>query len=399
MRDGWVGTTLGEVMTEVKTRVSDPSTAGVERYVGLEHFDGGSPVLCRWGIPTDVVSGKTLFDRDDVLFGKLRPYLRKVASAPWPGICSTDVLALRSREMVTPRYLELLLSSEPVIAHAVDTSAGTRMPRTSFRALASFEFPLPPLTEQRRIVDLIEAVDDARRTSADAILVVESARSALREDITCAAEVAPEVALREVTTKIGSGATPRGGRAAYHQSGVPLIRSQNVHDYRFVSEGLAFIDTEQAARLDGVTVEAGDVLINITGASVNRVCVAPTWTLPARVNQHVAILRPDPAKLDTSYLVHLLRRNDIKARLDATSGSGTTRPALTKAQLEDLRIPVPPIAMQRSVAGLLDFFAVEVDALRRVVEKLDAARATLLHNLCTGEHEIPSSYDRLLEPA
>lgn len=95
--------------------------------------------------------------------------------------------------------------------------------------------------------------------------------------------------LGDVVVKLGSGATPRGGPDVYVESGTALIRSQNVHDGHFLFNGLVYIDDAAARRLDAVTVEAGDILINITGDSVARVSCAPADVLPARVNQHVAI--------------------------------------------------------------------------------------------------------------
>lgn len=104
-REGWARTTLGEIAVEVRDRVANPARSGLDRYVGLEHFESDVP-LPRHGHPSEVTSQKSVFRVDDVLFGTLRPYLRKVALAPWPGICSTDVLVDRSRpDQVLPQFL------------------------------------------------------------------------------------------------------------------------------------------------------------------------------------------------------------------------------------------------------------------------------------------------------
>ena len=103
--------------------------------------------------------------------------------------------------------------------------------------------------------------------------------------------------LRDLCTKIGSGATPRGGKESYlDESPVALIRSQNVLDFSFSFDGLAFIDEEQACQLSNVELQERDVLLNITGDSVARVCQVPSAILPARVNQHVSIIRSDSSK-------------------------------------------------------------------------------------------------------
>ncbi len=100
-----------------------------------------------------------------------------------------------------------------------------------------------------------------------------------------------KIKLSDITSKIGSGATPRGGKSAYKAHGISLIRSMNVHDGEFIEKNLAFIDESQAKKLSNVIIEKNDVLLNITGASIARCCVVPSRILPARVNQHVSILR------------------------------------------------------------------------------------------------------------
>ena len=186
--------------------------------------------------------------------------------------------------------------------------------------------------------------------------------------------------LREVTTKIGSGATPLGGESAYKTSGISLIRSLNVHDTGFRTKDLAFIDTKQASQLDNVVVEAGDVLLNITGASVARCCIVPQELLPARVNQHVSILRPIKKHILPELLHYMLISHDYKDRLlNAGEGGGATRQALTKAQLQEFVIEYPEsLPEQRRIVGILDEAFDGIATAKATAEKnLQNARALL----------------------
>lgn len=160
-----------------------------------------------------------------------------------------------------------------------------------------------------------------------------------------------EVKLRDVCTKIGSGATPTGGANAYKTSGISFIRSQNVLDFSFSLDGLAFIDDAQAEKLKSVTVEEGDVLLNITGDSVARSCVVPKNVLPARVNQHVAIVRVDKSEASNKYVFYYTQY--IKPLLLSLASNGGTRNALTKAMIEQLDVTLPPLAEQRAIAAIL----------------------------------------------
>jgi type I restriction enzyme S subunit len=174
--------------------------------------------------------------------------------------------------------------------------------------------------------------------------------------------------------KIGSGATPRGGRDSYKDSGIPLIRSQNVLDFAFSEDGLAYIDENQAKQLDNVNVKPGDVLINITGDSIARVCKAPAEYLPARVNQHVAIVRIKPDKVDQNYLLYCLQYQ--KAHLLSLGSSGGTRNALTKQMLEDLQISLPQLSTQYTIGYTLSLLDAKIENNKKINHHLASTSVT-----------------------
>lgn len=181
--------------------------------------------------------------------------------------------------------------------------------------------------------------------------------------------------LKDITTKIGSGSTPTGGSGAYKAEGITLIRSQNVLDYKFTEDGLAFIDDDQAYSLRNVIIEVNDVLLNITGDSVARCCGAPANWLPARVNQHVAILRSNPEKLDHRFLKYSLLAS--KEELLILSEIGGTRNALTKGMLEDYEVILPPLPEQKAIASVLSSLDDKIDLLHRQNKTLEAMAETL----------------------
>ena len=186
------------------------------------------------------------------------------------------------------------------------------------------------------------------------------------------------VNLGAVCRKIGSGATPRGGSDVYLKNGpFALIRSQNVYNDGFHHDGLAYIGEKHAAELAGVEVLKNDVLLNITGDSVARACQVDPGVLPGRVNQHVAIIRPDPEKLDPRFLRYFLVSPEMQAKLLSWAGSGGTRNALTKGMIESFDVPAPEdIAEQRAIAHILGTLDEKIELNRRMSETLEAmARA------------------------
>ncbi|OGW55701.1 MAG: hypothetical protein A2Y81_05825 [Nitrospirae bacterium RBG_13_43_8] len=180
------------------------------------------------------------------------------------------------------------------------------------------------------------------------------------------------VKLGNVCEKIGSGATPRGGSEVYQSSGVALIRSQNVYNDGFRKEGLAYINDKHARELENVIVQAGDVLLNITGDSVARVCQVPKEVLPARVNQHVSIIRPHKDILDAKYLKYFLVSLLMQQYMNALAASGATRQALTKGMIEAYEIPAPPLPEQRAIASILGALDDKIELNRKMNETLEA---------------------------
>ena len=158
--------------------------------------------------------------------------------------------------------------------------------------------------------------------------------------------------LKDICLKIGSGATPKGGKEAYCDEGISLIRSQNVLDFTFSYDGLAHINDQQAEKLSNVEVKPQDILLNITGDSVARVCTVNPRALPARVNQHVAIIRPDENRVLSSYILYFLQM--IKPYLLQIAAGGATRNALTKSMIENLELEVPDILSQKKIVSVLD---------------------------------------------
>ena len=144
----------------------------------------------------------------------------------------------------------------------------------------------------------------------------------------------------------------------------------NVHDLRFEQSALAFIDDAQARMLDRVRIMENDVLLNITGASVARCCLAGGSAVGGRVNQHVMILRTDPSLADARWLARALA-GPYKSSLLAIAGSGATREALTRSDIENFAISLPAIGYQRRVADLLDAYDRLLENNRRRIEILE----------------------------
>lgn len=155
--EGWRIVKFGDVAQEVKGSTKDPLAEGIDRYIGLEHIDTESLRLARWGsIAEDNPTFTKKFSTGDILFGRRRAYLKKAAVADFDGICSGDIIVISSKgKELIPELLPFIVQSEPFFGWAVKHSAGGLSPRTKFKSLAEFEFPLPPPSEQANILQIL----------------------------------------------------------------------------------------------------------------------------------------------------------------------------------------------------------------------------------------------------
>lgn len=185
--------------------------------------------------------------------------------------------------------------------------------------------------------------------------------------------------LGDICEKIGSGATPHGGKEAYCLEGISFVRSQNIGDFSFSANGLAHINNEQAKKLSNVELKPNDILLNITGDSVARTCIIDSEYLPARVNQHVAIIRGKKDIVLSSYLLYFLQWK--KKYLLQLASAGATRNALTKSTIEQLEIELPTIEQQRKIAGVLDKIQEKIKLNQKINDNLEQQAAALFSSL------------------
>lgn len=323
----------------------------------------------------------TFLKKDDILIARMPDPIGRACLFPnMPGQYATvvDVSILRTdRSIADPAYVSHMINTvefRNLIQQHVKGSTRTRISRGN---LGSLEIPLPPLEEQKRIAGILDQADALRRLRTRALEKLNTLGQAVFQEMFGKSLPSDDfVSLKDLTSKIGSGATPKGGDSAYKEDGIPLIRSMNVRNGYFDKKGLAFIDEWQAKLLSNVVVQANDVLLNITGASVARVARAPNQMDGARVNQHVAIIRPDKGILPEFLEAYLLMPN-VKSELLRIAEAGATRQAITKAQIQAFAVPKIDMANQKQFLKRKD----EISAQERSVEMQLDKLATLFASL------------------
>ena len=159
MRCSWPTKRFGDCAGLIRNTCLPGDFKGMP-YIGLEHIEERSLRLSCLGTTNDVTSSKSRFDAGDILFGKLRPYFRKVVMPVFSGLCSTDIWVVRAKKGTDQRYLFYWMASQEFVDLATQASEGTKMPRAKWDFLESIEKPVPPLTEQHAIADILGTLDD-----------------------------------------------------------------------------------------------------------------------------------------------------------------------------------------------------------------------------------------------
>ena len=342
------------------------------------------------------VNARSAVHKGDVLFAMIGTIGNPTEVKIEPNFAIKNVALFKIPSEQSGSFLKHYLDSEEVISKMIKEARGTTQKFVGLGYLRDFPIKIPHLLEQQRIVAILDQVfEGIAKARANAQQNLQNARalfeSHLQSVFSQRGEGWMKNKLGSLTTKIGSGATPRGGGESYKAEGISLVRSLNVHDFGFKYAKLAFLDDAQAKELSNVELKSNDVLLNITGASVARCCIVPESVLPARVNQHVSIIRPIFEKLDSSFLHYLLLSKPYKDKLLQTgSEGGSTRQAITKAQIQEFLIEYPPaIEDQKAIAHKLNEMLKETQRLETLYQRkivlLDELKKSLLQQAFAGE--------------
>jgi type I restriction enzyme S subunit len=355
----------------------------MERFIAMEHLEPGSLHVRSWG---NVADGTTFTRRcrpGQVLFGKRRAYQRKVAVAEFEAVVSGDIYVLAPKDdRLLPELLPFLCLSERFFQHAVGTSAGSLSPRTNWSSLASFEFDLPPLDQQRRIAEILWVVDEIARARA----ALHSNLDTLRRSLLVEEFESPQTVSKLASVLDYASDGPFGSKLKtehYAASGPRVIRLQNIGDGVFNATDEACIAPEYFGELKRYEVRGGDVIVAGLGDEthpVGRAALVP-HSLGKAVNKADCFcLRTKPDRMINAYLVSFLNsipgNKQVRAR-----AQGTTRLRVNVGNLKTVDIPVPALDQQQHFIERLAELDAATAAVGSSIEANHAVRTSVLNQL------------------
>lgn len=315
------------------------------------------------------------------------------------GKCTPEYIVCEPRESGTvPEYFAqaLRLAAHSNFIQVSCSAVRERAPRLRYPNFGDMVLPVPPLDEQAAIVRFLDHADRRIRRYIRAKqqlikLLEEQKHASVAVLFYSAPDFGAPVPLRYLATKIGSGSTPRGGASVYTDSGFPFLRSQNVQFTGLELAGVARVSSAVFHGMSSVHACPGDVLLNITGASIGRVCVAPEDLPHAVVSQHVCIIRPKSARVASAYLAAFLSTPHMQRSI-REGQNGASREGLTAGSIRAFQVPLPPLSIQNAIVEKLSEIArpvaVAVAATAKEIALLREYRTRLFSDVLTGQLDV-----------
>ena len=390
---GWENSQFGDVCDRVKDSYK-PVGGGNTPYVGLEHLAQGFPAFVGRGTESDIKSSKTAFKVGDILFGKLRPYLRKGAQADFEGISSTDILVFRAEDRCEPGFLKFLVHSDEFIDHAKSTTSGVQHPRTSWPSLKKFHLSLPPLPEQKKIAHILSTVQRAIEAQEQIIqTTTELFKSMLHQLMTAQISVSNGDRIEEGSRKdrgmrdwcerqvrdlgeIVTGRTPSTKRKDFYDGDYNLISPADLDNGKYIRTAhrrLTKLGFQQCRALPQETVLVGCI------GNVGK--LGMVGNEQSATNQQINALICN-SENDPEFIYYCFHENRENLEKRAVK---TTVPILNKNNFGSFEVSVPPLPEQKKIAHILSTIQKKVDNAHSKKSKLQDLFRTLLHELMTAK--------------
>ncbi|MBX5197520.1 restriction endonuclease subunit S [Rhizobium sp. NZLR10] len=408
-RLGWKGLTASEYVDEGYVFLATPNIKGKEidfenvNYINEQRYLESPEIM--------IEPGDVLLAKDGSTLGTTN----FVRSLPRPATVNSSIAIVRPRKNnIDGAFIFRWIEADIIQSKIQEMKDGQGVPHLFQSDIRKFPLPLPPLDEQMAIARFLDEktaeIDSLiarmrellRRLSEQrTALITHAVTKGLNPDtpmkpsgIDWLGDV-PEgwevKKIKYLASYIGSGKTPRGGAEIYTDEGVMILRSQNVYDDGLRLNDVAFVPEEVEALQRNTRVREGDVLLNITGASIGRSSIVPATLATANVNQHVCIFRSIPQKLQSRFL-HAFFCSSAGKEQVSSNENGTSREGLNFRQAGNLVLALPPLSMQNDIVEHLD---AELAALDKVVkttgygiERLKEYRTALITDAVTGKIKV-----------
>lgn len=368
---GWAVATLSDV-TAPRMEKADPSKLGNMPFLGMDHVEPHTARLLGSQPVGELKSRVAVFKKGDLLYGRLRPYLNKVHLAEFDGASSTEFMVFPPSEAIEQRFLQIVLRAPEYRTYAERRSAGNR-PRVKFESISDFEFALPPLAEQHRIVRKLNSLGNrttAVRNHLTAITkLIDQYRLLILDRLTIHAEAgSADWQARTLDAVRSSEATIRYGvvqPGEISDEGVQLIRVKDMIGGRIAWGKLRKVSDETDEAYAKARVKNGDILISVVG-TIGKVAIVDGLTKRTNIARAISRIRPDKKKVDPKWLFWRLHASDIQDRFKGDARE-VARKTLNISLLRKTPFKLPSLKKQREIVRRIEAAFAEIERISVVV--------------------------------
>ena len=376
---------LGEVAEIVRDGIAPEKIVAGTPYLGLEHIESGGRIISSAPVANgELASTKFQFGPEHLLYGKLRPYLAKIALPDFAGICSTDILPVKAGPDLDKRYLAFFLRQPKMVDFANSRASGANLPRLSPKALADFEIPLPPLPEQRRIAGILDQADALRRLRRQSLSRLSDLGQAIfYEMFDDGDRTHPIVELADLidpSDKLNYGVVQPGHET---ETGVPLLRAGDIlqPDLNFAKVKRISPEIEKAytrSRLKGT-----EILIACVG-TIGSAALATEKLKGMNIVRALARVPLDNKKANRLFIFEQIRSERVQ-RYYLSETRTVSQPTLNIKQIKETKIFLPPMDSQVAFAERMSKLAAMSATHTTSLAQSDSLFAALQHRAFRGE--------------
>jgi type I restriction enzyme S subunit len=401
MNNDWKTSKLSS-LARLRIEKTEPFPGDDRRYVGLEHIVSGQPKLIENGTADGLTSQKSVFKPGDVLYGKLRPALRKVIRIDFEGICSTDILPITPIDPEDGSYLHQILRGDAVLAWALGGAEGTKMPRTSWQRLREFAFPCPPRKERRKIAAVLDSIDEAIERTEAVIEATEQLRKALLQELLTRGvpgwhtEWKPVKGIGTIPAdwevvrlgdiyevQLGKMLSPK---AKTGQSPRPYLTNRNVRWGAFDLSDVPEMDFDEG-EFEKFSLCNGDLLV-CEGGEVGRAAIWREEISGCCYQKALHRLRPLRDSASPEYLLYFLIFASERGFLLEHS-ERTSIAHLTRERLMRMKIAHPPIEEQLEIVSAISSIEMKMHLEESYLHNINTVKCAVADALLSGRVRVP----------